>query len=1218
MPPAEPLGIFISYARRDGTALAQRLQADLTAHGFDTWLDSQRIAGGAVWSSDIEHEIDRRPVTLALLSPASYASEICRAEQLRALDKGNRVIPLVAVNGSDRPIYLYARQFRDFTNQADYPTRLAELLSDIRGDATATLPDKYRKTPIKYLTAPPRVANYLERPEALHALRDALFAEDHRQPIALTAVHGMGGIGKTVLAKALTDDEVVQRAFPDGIVWITAGKERKRDFMAEMREVAKALGDDLSGYDNDLACENQYRTTIASKAALIVVDDVWSKADIEPLLVESPRSRFLFTTRDAAIGNLVGARDHAADLLDDAQSGELLALWANKPFSELPAVADEIISECGRLPLALSVLGGMLRGKNAQYWADTLARLREADISSIRKQLPTGQETFFKAVETSVQSLEPAMQDQYKTLAVLLEDRPAPLAILATLWNMDASNARIISNRLVELSLAQPEGVTESIRLHDLQLDYVRAQYPDKEALDLIHGAIRLSSNVIAKDPGQFASQTVARLLLYQDMPAIGRFTKQVSEGTRVRWLRPIHSALRSPGTGMVRSVELHQESVNAVAICADGQQVVSASSDKTLKVWDLETGRKIHTLIGHKDIVHAVAVTPDGQCAVSASSDATLKVWDLRTGRELSTFKGHGNSVTAAAVTPDGQHAVSGSWDETIKIWELGSGRELTTLTGHKTVVTALAITTDGRHVVSGSWDQTLKVWEIKSGREVCTFAGHMDRITAVAVVPDRRLAISASRDQTIRLWDLESARELDIFRGHSKAVAAVAVMPDGLWAISASWDRTVRLWELKTGRQRAVLTGHESLVYAVAVTPDGKRAISGSSDHTMKVWDLTDSTPLHNFAGHSDGVDALVLTRDGRRAVSASRDQTLKVWDVESGHELCSLVGHTDRVSAATITRDGKKVVSASYDHKLKVWELKTGRELCTLEGHTSWVTAVTMLAKGNKVVSGSNDMTVKVWSVKSGQELLNLEGHRDRVTAVSVTPDGQRALSAAANRKLKLWDLTNGRVIDGWASPFAILAVLPDLAHAVSVRPGGALELWDLASGRELRTLQSFGMGNGSLGDSKPAARCFFLHRQNIKVVGPINWRLVSYIHVRCRDMELYGGRNWRIDRSRRRSRPPPLPPPRRTETTTLTASASGLSSDLQSRRRQLFRATRSVGLQQGNSNRVELRSIAELLPPDDARHTKFTNRRAVVQDGWSLILVFRLGNSDHFPR
>ena len=97
MPTIEPSRVFISYARKDGAELAQRLQCDLANGGFDAWLDTQRIGGGAVWSTEIEHEIDTREVTIALLSPGSYASEICRAEQLRALDKGNRVIPVLAV-----------------------------------------------------------------------------------------------------------------------------------------------------------------------------------------------------------------------------------------------------------------------------------------------------------------------------------------------------------------------------------------------------------------------------------------------------------------------------------------------------------------------------------------------------------------------------------------------------------------------------------------------------------------------------------------------------------------------------------------------------------------------------------------------------------------------------------------------------------------------------------------------------------------------------------------------------------------------------------------------------------------------------------------------------------------------------------------------------------------------------------------------------------------
>ena len=154
MPSGEPSRIFISYARKDGSVLAQYLQSALTKEGFDTWLDEQRLHGAMVWSREIEHEIDTREVTLALLSPGSYASEICRAEQLRALDKGNRVIPILAVKGSDRPLYLYARQYRDFTDAHNYSARLVELITDIQGEATATLPDAYRRTRVTYLMAP--------------------------------------------------------------------------------------------------------------------------------------------------------------------------------------------------------------------------------------------------------------------------------------------------------------------------------------------------------------------------------------------------------------------------------------------------------------------------------------------------------------------------------------------------------------------------------------------------------------------------------------------------------------------------------------------------------------------------------------------------------------------------------------------------------------------------------------------------------------------------------------------------------------------------------------------------------------------------------------------------------------------------------------------------------------------------------------------------------
>jgi hypothetical protein len=175
------------------------------------------------------------------------------------------------------------------------------------------------------------------------------------------------------------------------------------------------------------------------------------------------------------------------------------------------------------------------------------------------------------------------------------------------LWNVSEEEARRISRNFVDRSLAQSDSATESIRLHDLQLDYVRARESDKEALDLIHDAMRLSSHVIARDPGQFASQIVGRLLFYQDVPAAEEFTKRIVKGTHA------------------------------------------------LKVWDLGSGRELRTLTGHTDSVNAVGVTPDEQRAVSASSDQTLKVWELETGRVVATFTCDGAALCCAvSVAPE------------------------------------------------------------------------------------------------------------------------------------------------------------------------------------------------------------------------------------------------------------------------------------------------------------------------------------------------------------------------------------------------------------------------------------------------------------------------------------------------------------------------------------------------------------------------------------
>ena len=328
------------------------------------------------------------------------------------------------------------------------------------------------------------------------------------------------------------------------------------------------------------------------------------------------------------------------------------------------------------------------------------------------------------------------------------------------------------------------------------------------EPLRLLQGALRLSSHVLGRDPSQFASQMVGRLLPHAEQASIQRFMVSLTLRADFPWLRPLQPTLHPPGTGLLRTLVGHSSVVNGVAVSPDGRRVVSASYDQTLKVWDLETGQELRTLAGHSDSVNAVAVCPDGRRAVSASDDKTLKVWDLETGQELRTLTGHSNLVKGVAVSPDGRRVVSASYDQTLKVWDLETGGELHTLAGHFDLVEGVAVSPDGRRAISASEDHTLKVWNLETGQELRTLAGHSDSVLGVVVSPDGQRAVSASRDNTLKVWDMEAGQELRTLAGHTDEVCGVAVTPDGRRAVSASADKTLKVWDLEAGVSIATFT--------------------------------------------------------------------------------------------------------------------------------------------------------------------------------------------------------------------------------------------------------------------------------------------------------------------------------------------------------------------------------------------------------------------------
>jgi WD40 repeat protein len=561
-----------------------------------------------------------------------------------------------------------------------------------------------------------------------------------------------------------------------------------------------------------------------------------------------------------------------------------------------------------------------------------------------------------------------------------------------------------------------------------------------------------------------------------------------------------------NPMPALLRTLEGYTS--NVMSITPDGRRAVSGSSDKMLRMWDLESGRCLRILEGHTDRVTSVSMTPDGRRAVSGSRDE-MRVWDLESGECLRTLEGYTSNVMS--VTPDGRRAVSASWrvpgsaDATLRVWDLQSGQCLRILEGHTDSVFSVSVTPDGRRAVSGGKNNALRVWDLESGQCLSIMEGHTKWVSSVGVTPDGRRAVSGSADATLRVWDLESGQCLCTLRDHRYAVRSVSGTPDGTRAISVSDDKTMRVWDLENGRCLRVVEGptswgggsvsvtsdcrravslsggglqvwnlesglrlrtleeHTSGCGSVSVTPDGRRAVSASSDTTLRVWDLASGKCLRTLKGHTGMLSSVAVTPNGRRVVSGSWDQTVRVWDLESGRCLRTMEGHVSPIYNVNVTPDGRYAISAGgnggKDKTLRVWDLERGKCLHVLEGHTSSVESVSMTPEGRRAVSGSYDRTLRVWDLKRGKCLRVLEGHGGGVSGVSVTPDGRRAVSWGDSTP-RVWDLGSGqclRPLEGHTSRVVSVSVTPDGQRVVSGSSDGTLRVWDLETGACLGVLQ-----------------------------------------------------------------------------------------------------------------------------------------------------------------
>ena len=822
---------------------------------------------------------------------------------------------------------------------------------------------------------------------------------------ALIALHGMGGIGKSVLARALCDDKAVQERFPDGTLWMTVGGQVNVDALKpKLRAWIEALNGKPKNTDqSDLeAFKNELAQLLKDRACLLVLDDVWRKSDFELFRVGGVDCRTIITTRDAELARDIGAKTLPISMMEEASAIALLDAWSQGKLSNAPIELKQRIVKClGGLPLAVKLAGAQLQSKPAQTW------LENFEARKLKSNRPENtHDSLEQTFALSLDVLDALQRKLYAALSIFKGDAAIHEAVIVHFWGalgqLSPDDGQDLVTDLASRALCEVSGdvFPRSIRLHNLLRDLIKHDLGDPEP---IHKALISAYRSTQKGVGWHtvpdddyfyshfayhlqqagALDTLRQVLLnYPFLQAKLDATNLIALIKDYQYL--VDGSLQPLGQdqgGTIIQILLHDlvdDSPLQIVLKAlvKSEQILSLFPEQLPVCLYTELMHHEHKAPEIADLIQTCYNTPVPHLfptshtiistygmLIHVRDDKTLEVWRWRTGRgprdeDMNFFRQWITSPLLLKQLNESLHQARGAEQTQVETAHGGSffqqpGNSAQVFGEHERpthmgAVNSVALL--GDFAVSASDDQTLKVWNWQTGEELRTLKGHTGAVNSVAL--SSGFAVSASDDQTLKVWNWQTGEELRTLKGHTGAVNSVALSSG--FAVSASDDQTLKVWNWQTGEELRTLKGHTEAVCSVALS--GDFAVSASDDQTLKMWNWQTGETLRTGKEHTEAVNSMILWNGV--VVWASSKNILKERDWRTGEELPTSKWHFSAISSVALWREF--AVTPAVDGMLNVWNWQTGETITTFHAK-SQQTAVTIGTDALIVVSGGRNGSV-----------------------------------------------------------------------------------------------------------------------------------------------------------------------------------------------------------------------------------------------------------------